>query len=518
MIYFTTLTNTALVKISTALANNAKITMSEMAIGDGNGSPTSPAPNNTQLVREVYRTAVNQLGLNQSGRLVAEMIVPADVGGFTVREIALYDSDGDLFAIGMMPAIDKPEISENAVGELVLRMIIAIDHASTINLTIDTALVTATQQWVEFNFNPGALFPGGTTNQVLAKKSNLDGDTEWRDPTSVNVVVDTIEESQTLAADQTIVTLTTVTTTGLAVYIEGIRLPRSAWTPNTATQITLARSYPAGSNITMVQNEPAANLEPIKVGQIIMLGLTTTPDQLFGYGTWARVAEGRAIFGYTAADSDFNALAKTGGSKTHSHTGATNTAGAHSHAGSTGGGGDHNHGASTASAGEHSHTTQTAGSHSHGSSTSSSGNHGHTVLASGAHTHTVPTIGWGASQVSGSLAEPTTSGRLITGSGRVEDNENLESLAQATINVESSSSGTHSHGIELNGEHAHGISADGSHAHNVNAAGSHAHSIQNSGTHTHSITSDGTHSHTVLTDGAGNLPPYFTVAMWQRTA
>lgn len=518
MAYYTTLTNAALAKISAALAAGTQLTMSEMAVGDGNGAETNPAPTDTGLVNEVYRAPVNQLGVNTEGYLVAEMIVPVDVGGFSVREIALLDSDGDLFAIGKIPRIDKPALAENAVGELVLRMIIAIDHASTINLTIDTALVTATQQWVEFNFNPGALFPGGTTGQVLRKASNIDGDTEWADPTQVNVVVDTIEESQTLAAAQTVVTFTTVTTTGLAVYIEGIRLPRSAWTADTATQITLASSYPAGSNLTAVQNEPAANLEPIKVGQIIMLGLTTEPAQLFGYGTWARVAEGRAIFGLNAGDTDFNTLAKTGGSKEHIHTGSTNSAGAHSHTGGTGAGGDHFHGGSTQSAGEHTHTTQSAGSHSHGGAVSSGGNHNHTVQSGGSHTHTVPIDGWGASQSLGALPEPTTSGRLITGSGKQEDSEQLESLAHANTAVTTSTSGSHTHGVDFNGEHAHSISSDGSHAHTVNSAGTHAHGIQNSGTHAHSISQDGTHSHTVTTGSTNHLPPYFTVAMWQRTA
>ena len=45
---------------------------------------------------------------------------------------------------------------------------------------------------------------------------------------------------------------------------------------------------------------------------------------------------------------------------------------------------------------------------------------------------TVPRDGWGATQSGGTLPEPTTSGRLITGSGKSENGENLESLAQAS--------------------------------------------------------------------------------------
>lgn len=489
MIFYTTLTNTALAKISAALAAGTTLTMSEMAVGDGNGTTPNPTPAAAGLVNERFRAAVNQLATNQDGYLVAELVIPVDSGGYTVREIALFDDDGQLFAVGNTPSIDKPEITENSLGELVLRMVIAIDHVETINLTVDTALVTATQQWVEFNFSPAALFPGGTTGQVLAKKSNADGDTEWKDPTQVNVVVDTIEETQTLATGQTVVNFSIVTTTGLAVYIEGIRLPRSEWTANTATQITLASSYPAGSKLTAVQNEPAANLEPIKVGQIVMLGLTTEPAQLFGYGTWSRVAEGRAIFGLNVSDSDFNTLAKTGGSKTHSHTGSTASAGSHSHTATQAG--DHAHTGATGQAGSHSHggTTQNAGAHNH------SGNTGGTAITieqMPSHSHTQRGSADGGSQF-----------------GYQMDYNNTGSNPSTAISTQEAGQGQ---------AHSHTINSEVAHNHGINTEAAHNHSIANSGTHTHDIQNNGNHSHTLTTSDGGNLPPYFTVAMWQRTA
>lgn len=69
-----------------------------------------------------------------------------------------------------------------------------------------TAMAVATQQWVSNNVTACTILPGGTTNQVLVKKSNACGDVEWRDATEATVVVDVIEEKQTLAADQTVVT------------------------------------------------------------------------------------------------------------------------------------------------------------------------------------------------------------------------------------------------------------------------------------------------------------------------
>ncbi len=465
MSYITLITNAGLAKITAALGGGTQITMGQIAVGDGNGNTTVPSQTQTALVNEVYRASANQIAINSEGKLVAELIIPQSVGGFTVREIALFDSDGALFAVGSTPAIQKPTVAENAAAELVVRLIVAISNAAVVQLTAASSIV-ATRDWVETNFSLEALIPGGTINQILAKKSNADGDTEWRDPTTVNVVVDTIEETQTLAASQTVVTLTTTTTTGLAVYIDGIRLPRSHYAVNSATQITLSTAYPAGTLITLTQNEPSAQIQSVPIGQIVMLGLSATPAQLFGYGTWIQVGKGRAVFGQDDADADFNTIGETGGSKTHSHTGSTATAGSHNHGAATAAGGDHNHGGTSGSAGAHNHGGTTGGT-------------AITIAQMPNHNH-------------GMVAGVTAAG-VITGT--VDGNANASGLIYTGSNGD-------------NQPHDHTIAAESAHSHTV----------ASSGTHTHGVSSDGTHSHTLTTGTASTLPPYFTVALWQRTA
>lgn len=491
MAYVTLITNTGLAKITDAVAGGTQIELTHMAIGDGNGSPVVPDQNQTALVHEVYRAAVNQVAVNVDGKLVAELIVPQSVGGFTAREIGLFDSTGALFAYGSTPAIQKPTLAENSAAELVMRLIVEISNMAVIQLSAGGGII-ATRDWVELNFSAAAMFPGGTTNQVLAKNSNIDGDTVWVDPTSVNVVVDTVEETQTLTGTQTVVDLTTVTTTGVSVYIDGIRLPRSLYTINTATRITLSQSYPDGSKITIVQNEPSGQIEAVPVGQIIMLGLSTNPAQLFGYGTWLRVAEGRAIFGYSAADADFNTLGKTGGSKTHSHTGNTSSAGAHSHSGATSTAGSHSHGSATQSAGAHSHggNTGSGGDHAHGGTT------GSTILTVDqipAHHHSL-------------TYQIYTGGEAPTYTGL--DKNNIPAGSSTAATTDTGGSLGHDHTIASSGTHQHSVQAEAAHVHGINADGNHA----------HNISSDGTHSHTLTTADGGNLPPYYAVAMWQRTA
>lgn len=509
MSYITLITNAGLAKITAALVSGTQITMGQIAVGDGNGNVVIPSQTQTGLVNEVYRADANQIAINQDGKLVAELLIPQTAGGFTVREIGMFDADGDLFAYGATPALQKPTLAENAAAEMIMRLIVDISNSAVIAVSVNSAIV-ATRDWVEANFAFGAQFPGGTVGQILAKKSNLDGDTEWKDPTTVNVIVDTLEETQTLTASQTVVVLNTTTTTGLAVYVDGIRLPRSRYTVNSATQITLTQTYPAGTLVTLVQNEPSAQIQSVPVGQVIMLGLATDPAALFGYGTWARVAEGRALFGFSASDVDFNTLGKIGGQKQHAHSGSTEAAGSHNHGANVGAGGEHNHGGGTGSAGAHSHGSATgnAGAHNHGANTGAAGEHNHSGTTGG----TAITIAQMPNHNHGMVAGVTAAGVLT---GTVDGNANTSGLIYTGSNGDNQ---PHDHTIASEPAHSHSISSEAAHNHSINAELAHAHAIVGSGTHTHTVSSDGTHTHTLNTQQATSLPPYFTVALWQRTA
>lgn len=264
MSYYTLLTNIGLAKLMNAVALGQNVEWSEMAVGDGNGNPTTPVQTQTVLVRERHRAQINQLSVDPTNPnyLVAELVIPSTIGGWTVHEVGVFDSDGDLVAIANFPATYKPVLAEGSGKDLVIRVIVEASNAANVQLRIDPSVVLASRSWVVSNFLTRAKVAGGTTGQVLTKTGNADEAFAWQTPGVSNVTVNVVQEVQTLATGQLIVDWATINTTGVAFYVGGARLEPTDYVTNSATRITLARSYPAGTKILGAQNEPHDNARP----------------------------------------------------------------------------------------------------------------------------------------------------------------------------------------------------------------------------------------------------------------
>lgn len=286
MAFFTLLTTVGQAKIANAIALGQQIQLTEMALGDGNGNPTNPVQSQTGLVRQVYRAQLNQLSTDPANPnyVIAELVVPSEAGGWTVREVGLYDVDGNLIAVGNFPETYKPVLAEGASRDLVVRIIIEVSNASVVQLKIDPSIVLASRQWVVQNFLLRSKVAGGLANQVLTKKSNADEDFQWVNPSAaVNVIVDVIPERQTLAASQVIVNLALIKAQGSAVYVEGVRLIETVdFTVTGLTQITLATDYPAGSVFHAYQNEALDSIAGATTTQRGLVQLATNAEGLAG--------------------------------------------------------------------------------------------------------------------------------------------------------------------------------------------------------------------------------------------
>jgi phage-related tail fiber protein len=143
-------TNVGAAKLAYALANQLTVNISHMALGDGNGAPVNPTAAATALVREVHRAQLNQLYQHQDNPnwLVAELVLPAEVGGWTIREIGLYDVDGALIFVGNHAEQYKPIQSQGSDETKTIRMVILVSSVAAVTLKTDPSTVMATIKYV----------------------------------------------------------------------------------------------------------------------------------------------------------------------------------------------------------------------------------------------------------------------------------------------------------------------------------------------------------------------------------
>lgn len=137
-------------RIAAAIAAGTDINITQLAVGDGNGKATTPVASQTKLVKEVYRTPLNSLKLEPShgNWVIAEAVLSASVGGFWMREMGLFSSDGALIAVCNMADTYKPTLAEGSGRTQTLRMVIAVSNTEAISLLIDDSVIMATEQYV----------------------------------------------------------------------------------------------------------------------------------------------------------------------------------------------------------------------------------------------------------------------------------------------------------------------------------------------------------------------------------
>ncbi|EFQ5402689.1 phage tail protein, partial [Salmonella enterica] len=128
-----------------------KLTLTQMAVGDGGGNPTNPDTTSTALVNEVWRAAVNSVSVDKthSNIIIVELLIPAEVGGFWVREAGIYDEFNKLVAICSLPASEKPLLEQGSGRAQTVRMTLIVSDTSIVNITIDSTTIMATNEYVD---------------------------------------------------------------------------------------------------------------------------------------------------------------------------------------------------------------------------------------------------------------------------------------------------------------------------------------------------------------------------------
>ncbi|THF28566.1 hypothetical protein E5170_23120 [Pseudomonas atacamensis] len=155
--FFAILTNVGMNKQANADALGIPWLITQMGVGDANpnglADPPNPVPSasQTKLLNEWRRKPLNQLKIDpvNPAVIIAEQIIPADEGGKWIREIGLYDADGDLVAVANCAPSFKPMLSQGSGRTQIVRMNFIVTSTGNIQLKIDPAIVLASRAYVD---------------------------------------------------------------------------------------------------------------------------------------------------------------------------------------------------------------------------------------------------------------------------------------------------------------------------------------------------------------------------------
>ncbi|CAI8971329.1 phage tail protein [Pseudomonas sp. IT-P395] len=156
-----------------------------MLIGDANGTDPVPSPAQTKLINQRYRAQLNQLRVSPTDDnvLIAELVLPPDVGGWWIRELALEDKDGVFSAVANVAPSYKPLLAQGSGRNQVVRMHIITSGTSNIQLKIDPSVVLATREYVDTKIleelykldNKQSVRVATTANIALTGLQTIDG-------------------------------------------------------------------------------------------------------------------------------------------------------------------------------------------------------------------------------------------------------------------------------------------------------------------------------------------------------
>jgi hypothetical protein len=300
--FFAILTAVGEAKQANATALGVPWTFKEMGVGDANNTDPIPDRMQTRLINEWRRAPVNQVRTDPANPnvVIAEQVIPSDVGGRWIREIALYDADGDMVAVANCAPSFKPLLAQGTGKTQIIRMNFIVANTAQIVLKIDPAVVLATREYVDnaviealakLDFKHSALV-ATTANIVLSGLLTIDGvllpadarvlvkDQAQAKENGLYVVSSTGVWKRASDADSSL-----EVTPGLFVSIEkGTVNGDSVWQLVTDGQITLGTTplvFEMAVGRTGISAGSYANVTVDKYGRVIA---GTNPTTLAGHG------------------------------------------------------------------------------------------------------------------------------------------------------------------------------------------------------------------------------------------
>ncbi|HCJ6376252.1 phage tail protein [Citrobacter sp. RHBSTW-00671] len=278
--YLALLTNIGAAKLAKATALGTKVEITQLAVGDGNGVLPTPNPAQTALVHELRRAPLNMLTVDpaNASQIIAEQVIPEDVGGWWIREIGLFDKDGDMVAIANCAETYKPQLQEGSGRVQVIRVILIVSSTEAVTLKIDPAVVLATRQYVDSQLRAheqSRNHPDASTTEKgfvqLSSSVTSDSESQGATPKAVKIAMD--NASARLAKDRNLSDLPNI-----ALARQNLELGDSSTRNVGTTAGTVASGDDARITGAMQKNQNGADIPDVaKFLQNLGLGAGAPP-------------------------------------------------------------------------------------------------------------------------------------------------------------------------------------------------------------------------------------------------
>ena len=145
-----TLTTAGAAEIEAAYQAGEVVDITAVLIGDGGGVTLPTDPDGLAAVTALFGQFGRETFDSDSsyeGFISGQIVINCrDYPGKTLREAGLVSAEGTLIAYGTYPATYLPAQSDSIIKEIILTLVLTLKHSSNVNLVIDPALATITQE------------------------------------------------------------------------------------------------------------------------------------------------------------------------------------------------------------------------------------------------------------------------------------------------------------------------------------------------------------------------------------
>lgn len=170
--YSVKLTDYGRAAIAQAETAGTPIVLTEIAVGDSQSAPTVAS---TALGNEVHRTDILEsvVDVTDPALMRFTTTIPANVGGFWIREVGVFDSTGGLVYVAAFPEEYKPLLPSSVAKECVIHLLCTVGNAANVTVVVDGSVVYATQDMLlEYMRKDASNAPFGVNRDARSQKAS----------------------------------------------------------------------------------------------------------------------------------------------------------------------------------------------------------------------------------------------------------------------------------------------------------------------------------------------------------